>query len=259
MTEPLSDRALDPSLPSGPLLFARYAYPPNALGYCGGDDPASLADHRAAAVSDAELVERCREFEGAWPYLELIAGSAGIPDPLDRRVVEAYWLGGGALDAVRPRPFADSLESRFRSRTGRSEWPWLFAKPGDGALPHHSFHVLEVLPRVGVLREGRVQDVIDRMELCLIRPALVTRVDAEGDGLRVLARGLTIHDGHLVETEPRTERLQSWVDARSADAPAAGDWVTTHWGRACERIGPRARARLEAVTRAAIRSADRTI
>ena len=26
----------------GPVLFARYAYPPNALGYCGPDDPAAL-------------------------------------------------------------------------------------------------------------------------------------------------------------------------------------------------------------------------
>ena len=27
---------------NGPALFARYAYPPNELGYCGPDDPSVL-------------------------------------------------------------------------------------------------------------------------------------------------------------------------------------------------------------------------
>lgn len=244
-------------IPSGPLLFARYAYPPNALGYCGGDEPTSLSDHCAAAVDDDELVARCREFAGAWPYLELIAGSAGIRDPLDPRVVEAYWIGNAWLDEVQPRAFADSLDDRFKTRTARSEWPWLSSKPASGARPHHSFHVLEVFPRVGLLRDGHVQDVVERMERCLIRPARVIGLD--GSGVRVMARGLELHDGHLRFTEPRLERLDGWVDGTAAGAPAAGDWVTTHWGWACERIGPHERARLVGATRDALRLANRTI
>ena len=86
----------------GPLLFARYAYPPNALGLCGADGPRDLLEYGDAHASDAGLAEAARTFEGAWPYLELIAGANGIRDPLDPRVVEAYWVGNELLDNVSP-------------------------------------------------------------------------------------------------------------------------------------------------------------
>ena len=67
----------------GALLFARYAYPPNALGYCGAGENRTLLEYGEAGVSDGGLVQLARSFEGAWPYLELIAGANGIDDPLD--------------------------------------------------------------------------------------------------------------------------------------------------------------------------------
>ena len=70
-----------------------------------------------------------RDFDGALPHLQLIADAAGISDPLDREVVEAYWLGGPALDQVPSgatcvRPSG----SVFRGRCGP-----LFDRPGRGA------------------------------------------------------------------------------------------------------------------------------
>ena len=73
----------------GPLLFARYAYPPNALGLCGSEESRALLEYGHAGASDEGLGELARAFEGAWPYLTLIAGANGIRDPLDARVVEA--------------------------------------------------------------------------------------------------------------------------------------------------------------------------
>jgi Family of unknown function (DUF6390) len=75
----------------GPLLFARYAYAPNALGYCGADEPRTLLEYGDAKESDRGLAELARTFEGAWPYLQLIASANRIEDPLDPRVVDAYW------------------------------------------------------------------------------------------------------------------------------------------------------------------------
>ena len=46
-----------------------------------------------------------RQFAGAWPYLEFIAGVSGIKDPLDRRVVEAYWLGNDLLERIDMKTF----------------------------------------------------------------------------------------------------------------------------------------------------------
>ena len=85
-----------PSALSGALRFAAYAYPPNALGYCGPDESHQLLEQLAAGVDDPDLRRLARGFEGAWPYLELIAGANGIRDPLDSRVVEAYWVGNTA-------------------------------------------------------------------------------------------------------------------------------------------------------------------
>ena len=62
----------------GPLLFARYAYPPNALGYCGPQDHRALLEYAAAGVVDRGLRELAQGFDGAWPYLRLIAEAAGI-------------------------------------------------------------------------------------------------------------------------------------------------------------------------------------
>ena len=52
---------------SGPALFARFAYPPNALGYCGPDDAQSVLEYAAARASDPGLVGLARQFSGAWP------------------------------------------------------------------------------------------------------------------------------------------------------------------------------------------------
>jgi len=40
---------------SGAQLFARYAYPPNVLGYCGPADHLSLFEYGTSGVTDAGL------------------------------------------------------------------------------------------------------------------------------------------------------------------------------------------------------------
>src|SRR3954451_5699142 len=87
----------------GPIRFARYAYGPNRLGYCGPDAADELLGEAAAGGDLRRIRELAQGFEGAWPYLELIARSNGIAGPLDGRVVEAYWLRRAARTA-RPVP-----------------------------------------------------------------------------------------------------------------------------------------------------------
>ena len=274
----------------GPLLFARFALPPNQLGYCGGDEANSLLQHIAAGVVDEDLVRQCRDFEGAYPYLRLIAAGASPAtgsspaeplDPLDRAVVEGYWLGGPALGAassgdVGPR-FATQLETRFRARTPAREWPWLAAKPAAGALPHHSFHVLEVLPRVGLMRGGIPSAVVPTLEQCLIRPARVVAV--EGDLLRVRASRLSLRDGRFVldgcEADGRPPgQIGALADGAGSDDelvtwradgtelipdPRPGDTVALHWGWACDRLTPREERRLLSVTQASVARANATV
>jgi hypothetical protein len=67
-----------------------------------------------AGITGPGLVRLARGFAGAWPYLELIAAASGIADPLDGRVVEAYWVGNHLLDNVRMPKFGGFLDERFR-------------------------------------------------------------------------------------------------------------------------------------------------
>jgi Family of unknown function (DUF6390) len=244
---------------SGPLSFARFAVPPNVLGYCGGADSEALVGHLQVGLDGPELVALCQAFEGAWPYLQLIAGSAGLADPLDPRVVEAYWLGNRLLDGVPPASFTADLERRFRPRTPRREWPWLASKPADGARPHHSFHVLEVMPRIGMLRAGQIQAIVPAMEQCLIRPATVVTTKPMawpgGQSLVVAIRPLLMRDGNLA-FGPTVEQAVTGgpdVDVRP------GDPVAVHWGWSCGRITPAQARALESVSADALQRANETI
>lgn len=243
-------RVLEPV--SGALTFARFAAPPNVLGYCGGADSDALVGHLTVGLDGPELVQLCRAFEGAWPYLRLIAHSAGLEDPLDPRVVEAYWLGNRLLDAVSPRAFAEDLEQRFRPRTGKGEWPWLAAKPAAGARPHHSFHVLEVMPRIGMLRAGQIAAILPAMEQCLIRPATV--VSTGDGGLAAAVRPLIVRDGRLAFGPPMEQRV-----AAADEAMHPGDAIAVHWGWSCGRLTAGQARRLERVTGDALRRANETI
>ena len=49
---------------SGPLLFARYAFPPNHYGYCGPEDADGFF-RSGVAGDDHGLRARARNFDGA--------------------------------------------------------------------------------------------------------------------------------------------------------------------------------------------------
>ena len=61
-------------------MFARYAFPPNELGYCGPAD----SDVLLRGDSPTEVAAHAKEFDGAWPYLRTIAEAADVPDALRR-------------------------------------------------------------------------------------------------------------------------------------------------------------------------------
>lgn len=218
----------------GELLFARYAYPPNELGYCGADDPAALLGRTAAGAVDGDLRAMLRTFEGAWPYLELIAHANGIADPCDADVVEAYWIGNSLLDHVPLHRMAGSLEERFRPRLGRA-WSPLADAAIRGAQPHHSFHVLGVYPYVGLLRTGVVDAPLRVLDRCRIRWG---RVEALGVGCADVTSQPLVWDGRRLALGPeRVERVITSLDGAALARPlAVGDWCSLHWDWVCDRI-----------------------
>ncbi len=221
----------------GVLLFSRYAYPPNELGYCGPDSPHQLLEQVSAGASDGGLRQLARGFEGAWPYLELIAASAGIADPLDARVVEAYWVGNRLLDGVGPRLLGDSLEARFKKRAAGS-WSDLAETIPAGAVPHHSFHVFAVYPWLGLLREGRLDEPLRVLDRCRIRWGQV--IEVVGEDALVRSRHLEWDGRRLTLGASSVERVLVGVDGLGlAGNLSAGDWCSLHWDWVCERLDER--------------------
>src|ERR1700721_2627172 len=99
-------------LHAGAEMFARYAYAPNALGYCGPPLGATL---RAGSVDDVGAP--ATKFSGAWPYLRVLSALTGVADPLDYRLVESYWLGGGIGAGIDRQDFFHGLLGNNRPPT----------------------------------------------------------------------------------------------------------------------------------------------
>jgi len=151
---------------SGPVRFARFAFPPNRLGYCGPGGGGDLA-YYTRGHEDPGLREIAAGFEGAYPYLQLLAGAHQRDDPLAPDVVEAYWLGNELLDGVPLVEFGRSIDNRFRRRAGAS---WRQIEAGIPAgVPNHSFHVMHVMPWAGLMREGVVDEPLRIIDRCRIR------------------------------------------------------------------------------------------
>lgn len=231
---------------AGALLFARYAYPPNALGLCGTDAPGTLLEYGDAGESDGGLAELARTFEGAWPYLTLIAEANRIEDPLDRRVVDAYWVGNELLARVAPERLVRHVAERFRGRLGRAGGG-VSSVVAAGAVPHHCFHVFALYPWLGLLRSGIVDEPLRVLDQCRTTPALVLAVGEETAD--VLAQPLLWEDDRLRLGQPERRSVR-WRDGgRSFVRPRHGELVSLHWDFVCDTLTPGAATRLEAVTR----------
>lgn len=225
------------SAATGALAFARFAYPPNALGLCGPDASRELLQRAAAGAADAGLRELAAQFEGAWPYLELIAHENRIADPLDARVVEAYWIGNDLLDGIGPRAIGEDLTARFGPAAGR-ERRRIAGLAGAAPRPHHDFHVFCVYPWTGLLRTGAGDHALHVLDRCRVRWGTVTAVG--GPTATVVGRPLVWDGRHLGLGAPR-EEVVTVADGGDALDPAIapGDVVALHWDWACTRLTPR--------------------
>jgi len=229
---------------AGPL-FVRYAYPPNALGYCGPPDPKALVDAGSPDASAEDLVSVARRFSGAWPYLELIASSNGIADPLDARVVEAYWVGSELLEGVPAASLLGAIGKHPDSGLGGGSQ--LREAVMAGGVAHHSFHVFAVYPWLRMLRSGREGPPLEVLDRCRIRWGAVETV--EGDTVTVTSKGLVFGDGHLSLGPERTERVRRSLDGVGPPLDLKpGDAVSLHWDWVCDRLAPPALGWLQRCT-----------
>jgi hypothetical protein len=225
------------TLSRGQALFARYAHPPNELGYCGPADGGGTSG----------LASRAKEFDGAWPYLAAIAEAVGAFDPLDEDVVSSYWVGGPSLAKVDPAGLLTRLRTSFKGQvTGLLGA--VHAAPE--VLAHHSFHVFVVYPWVRFLDRDPAT-ALGVMQDCRIRWGTVESV---GDEHAVIAsRPLQFDGGALTLGEPRPERVR-WKKGELflAPAPTPGAIVSAHWDWMCGTLTVDESTALESATQATL-------
>lgn len=225
----------------GAEMFARYAYAPNALGYCGPPLGATLRDGSVDEVRRAAV-----GFSGAWPYLRVLSALTGIADPLDHRLVESYWLGGGVGAGLDPRRFFDALLAIIGPQAGRY-WTHLTPELAPEAAANHCFHVFGVYPWTRFLGRGIDEHPLHVLDNCRITWGTV--LSRDGDRIEVRRRRLVLDGDALALSDPSPAVYDVWTDGYSAvpDA-AAGDDVALHWGRLCGRLSPSQVRALSAAT-----------
>ena len=222
---------------AGVEMFARYAYAPNALGYCGPPLGATLRDG-----SVDEVRTEATRFSGAWPYLRVLSKLTGIADPLDYRLVESYWLGGGVGADLDAGDFFDALLAIIGPQAGRY-WSHLTADLADEAAGNHCFHVFGVYPWTRFLGRGMDEQPVSVLDNCRITWGTV--VSRKADNVEIMCQRLAWDGESLTLAEPAARVLDVWADGYSAVPDVAvGDEVAVHWDRLCGRLGPQQRRAL---------------
>ncbi len=227
----------------GLALACRFSLEPNKLGYCGALDSWSVfLEYLQGKGSAARVRKKLESFYALMPYLRLIAKENGISDPLDERVVEAYWLGNGLLGGVSEKAIAGMIRTKL---CGKGLLPKSFAEKlaggvPKGALAHHSFQVLYVH-----FITGRLQWTLENANRCL--PKWGRIISTKGSKAVVKSFEVAQRRGKYVMLPARQVVECSVCGWKSADLKKGG-LVATHWGLATKNITKREADKLERYT-----------
>lgn len=213
----------------GLLKFIHYGFPPNRLSYCGPKDSQAILDYLKAGKADEGLRQLILEYTGALPYLKFIARQNKIFDPLDARVVEAYWLGNQLLAQCDLKDFYADLRERYKKRVNAKTLKLLLGSVPAGVVPHHSFHVFQIFSQIGGWR-GNVAVSLATVNQCLIRPGEI-KLRIENEELRIKTKKLKIENNNI-KFVPSLETIETLNSAQYQK----GDWVAIHWNFGCEKI-----------------------
>ena len=201
------------------------------------DPDAARVRRRRASPTAASPSSRARS-RARGRTSTLIAGANGIADPLDPRVVEAYWVGNELLDRVAPGALARHVEERFRGRIGRALEHVARRRRGR----RRAAPLLPRLRRLPVARaaaDGRRRRAAPRAR-SVPHDAGPRRVGRRRRDCRSPSRPLLLERTAAARSARgrRARCAGATTGSRSLDAPSPGDWVSLHWDFACDRLTP---------------------
>jgi len=218
---------------NGILRCSRYAFGPNRLHYCGPEANTELKDYINNS-KDSGLSHLLKQFQTLYPYLQSIAHANGIDDYFNDKVVEAYWLGNNLLENIGKPKFHSFLvdELQIKKRLPFKEFRWLEEKISRGAVPHHSFHVMNIWRRTGNMD---VPHTLESMDECRVSAGVVKEV--AGPDIIVEYEPLILESGRLALGAPLKRKLSRRLESEyDIEQMRAGETVSMHWGIPCEVI-----------------------
>lgn len=242
---------------NGILRCSRYAFGPNRLHYCGPDANREIFYYIHNKISDPGLENLLKVFRTMYPYLRLIAETNKIKDPFDDRVVEAYWIGNELLETIEKKQLYRHLleEQKIKKRINGKSFEGVVEKIRQGAVPHHSFHVLDIWKRTGHLNIEHTPETLDS---CRISWGTVRQIN--GPFVTVDTETLLCIDGKLVLSKPAPRKITRTLEANiDIEGLKKDDMVSIHWGVICEIITARQAAILKKYTLKHLELANQTL
>lgn len=234
----------------GILRCARYAFMPNRLSFCGPDKNKDLFYYCQSQEVDQGLNLILKEFQVLYPYLKFIARSNQIKDPFDQRVVEAYWIGSQLLEKVTKSGLYNHLidQQQLKKKLNQQLFKKVIDKISLEAKPHHSFHVLSVWKRTGNLD---IRHTLKTMDLCRISWGKVKKID-QAD-LEIKYQPLVFENNKLKLGLLTNQKVLHQIgDSGFIKKIRVGQWISSHWGFACEILNEDQVKRLKKYTQESI-------
>jgi len=253
----MSAAVLSNNTTEGILRCSRYAFGPNRLHYCGPDANREIFSYIEAGAQDPGLENLLKAFCTMYPYLKFIAQANKIKEPFDNRVVEAYWIGNEFLENIDRNKFYRHLveEHGLKKKLDIKNFERLTAKLRQGAVPTHSFHVLDVWRRTGHIER---EHTLESMDSCRISWGTVRKLD--GPFIFVEIELLVYKNGKLALGEPVIKKLSRYFNANpDIEGLKIGDIVSVHWDVPCEAITQNQAEILRKYTLRHIQLANQTI
>lgn len=242
---------------SGVLVCARYAFAPNFYHYCGPETHGDLGEYLKRDLSDPGLVAHLTRFETLYPYLQAIAFANGIKDPLNQRVVQAYWIGNELLERIDEKSTYEALVmgQKLPKKVMHKEMQWLLPKIDKNARLHHSFHVFNIFTRTG---HHKVKQTTETMDSCRISWGRIATSDKQqATSFSINSQKLVYEKGKLRLVPAMKEVIN--INEKLGERLKPGDWVSCHWGFLCDKLSEVAVKHLEGYTRHHLKLANETI
>jgi len=215
---------------SGIRLAIRYGYVPCQLGLCGPGTKTTKQIITRYLKGDDSLEKKVRkileDFKGAFSYFKLIAASNGIADPLELKVVEAYWTGNSLLSKVSSDKFSKMMEKEFLPLGKMSEIK--IKKLPKNAIPFHTLHVLFI----GSVT-GKFEATKKGLDIC--RPSWGKVEKIFKNKITVIRQPIKFGNKLALDKPART--VVSW-NKYILPKIEINDWISIHWNTAIEALSP---------------------